>query len=200
MFGVRKPLHSWNPLWANIQVYNYLWFDAVHTRQWKDKIGIWFRRTGWRPEDVEKRYPKQRVNISTFEKFDPPLNSGIRRYVIAHLIFAALGVLGIGALYATKGASAVVIPCVALWVTLLSLGFLSEMKSWVMRFEFVRLLLILPASLYAMRYYEFMTGQTFTVVSVSALLVALASVMVLPAAMRLAREKNRKKVNKQLVT
>jgi sterol desaturase/sphingolipid hydroxylase (fatty acid hydroxylase superfamily) len=31
VFGVRKPLASWNPFWANIQVYDYLWFDAyVH--------------------------------------------------------------------------------------------------------------------------------------------------------------------------
>ena len=184
VFGVRKPLRSWNPVWANIQVYNYLWFDAVHTRQWKDKIGIWFRRTGWRPEDVAKRYPKQRTDVSTFEKFDPPLNTSMRRYIISHLVIAALGVLGIGALYATKGATAVVIPCVALWVTLLSLGFLSEMKPWAMRFEFVRLLLVLPTTLYAMTHYDFLAGQTFTVLGVSMALVALGSVLALPAAIK----------------
>ena len=55
IFGVRKPLASWNPFWANFQVYDYLLFDARHTKRWRDKIGVWFRRTGWRPADVEAR-------------------------------------------------------------------------------------------------------------------------------------------------
>ena len=48
VFGVRKPLANWNPFRANLQVYGYLWFDALRTRRWRDKLGLWFRRTGWR--------------------------------------------------------------------------------------------------------------------------------------------------------
>ena len=71
--SVRKPLANWNPFWANIQVYSYLWFDAAHTKRWRDKIGIWFRRTGWRPADVEASYPKRNTDLAEFEKFDPPI-------------------------------------------------------------------------------------------------------------------------------
>ena len=71
VFGVRKPLANWNPFWANVQVYAYLWFDALRTRRWRDKIGIWFRRTGWRPADVEAQYPKTNTPIAEFRKFDP---------------------------------------------------------------------------------------------------------------------------------
>ena len=70
VYGVRKPLANWNPFWANT---DYLWFDAKHTRRWRDKLGIWFRRTGWRPADVAERYPKQPSDITAFEKFDPPV-------------------------------------------------------------------------------------------------------------------------------
>ena len=55
VFGVRKPLANWNPFWANLQVYDYLLFDALRARRWRDRLGIWFRRTGWRPADVEAR-------------------------------------------------------------------------------------------------------------------------------------------------
>lgn len=179
VFGVRKPLQSWNPLWANLQVYHYLWFDARQTRYWKDKIGIWFRRTGWRPDDVESRYPKQRANISSFEKFDPPLDRRLRRYVIVHLVLSALGVLGIGAIYATKGAAAVILPCIALWLTLLSLGFLSEMKPWAARFEFVRLLLVVPASLTGAAYFGYLDAGSLDVVAASALVLITASAALL---------------------
>ncbi len=75
VFGVRKPLANWNPFWANIQVYSYLWFDAVRTRRWRDKLGIWFRRTGWRPADVEAQFPKKSSDLASFQKFNPPLGN-----------------------------------------------------------------------------------------------------------------------------
>jgi len=52
IFGVRKPLANWDPIRANLQVYEYLLFDARNAQSWKDKLSIWFRRTGWRPADV----------------------------------------------------------------------------------------------------------------------------------------------------
>jgi uncharacterized membrane protein len=66
-----------------------------------------------------------------------------------------------------------------------------------MRFEFFRLLLLLPASLLAMRYYEYVTVQTFTVVGISALLIVLISTIGLPMAMRLASIDDSKVTNNQ---
>lgn len=200
VFGVRKPLQSWNPFWANFQVYNYLWFDAVHARRWQDKIGIWFRRTGWRPEEVEERYPKQRTDLSTFEKFDPPLNSRVRRYVIAHLVLSALGVLGIGVLFASRGASAVVIPCIALWATLLSLGFLSEMKPYAFRFELVRLLVIMPVCVVAMSIDGSLTDEQLTAITANLFAVSLIALITLLTTMHsIAREKTNSAIT-QLVS
>jgi hypothetical protein len=30
VYGTRSPLRSWNPLWANLEVYKALWLDATH--------------------------------------------------------------------------------------------------------------------------------------------------------------------------
>lgn len=184
VFGVRKPLRSWNPFWANFQVYNYLWFDAVHASRWQDKIGVWFRRTGWRPPDVEARYPKQRADLSTFEKFDPPMHRLVRRYVIAHLILSAIGVLGIGVLFAEKGANAVIVPCIALWTTLLSLGFLSEMKRFAFRFELVRLLVIVPICVIALGFNGTLSDRQFGAVTANLILASLIATIVLFSTMR----------------
>ncbi len=145
VFGVRKPLASWNPFWANLQVYDYLLFDARKARRWRDKIGIWFRRTGWRPPDVAARYPKQNVDLGRFRKFDPPVPAGIRYYTIAQFIVAIAATLWIGQRYAADGALAVLAPSAALWVLLLSLGLLNEGRSWGIRFELLRLLAVIPA-------------------------------------------------------
>ncbi len=149
VFGVRKPLASWNPFWANVQVYAYLWFDAVRTRRWRDKIGVWFRRTGWRPQDVEARYPKYRSDIRTFRKYDPPLSPALRYYLIGQFVFAVVGILWIGQLYATQGLAVVVIPCLLLWVQLYTLGMISDRKDHAIRFELARLCVVLPLGVLA---------------------------------------------------
>lgn len=146
VFGVRKPLASWNPFRSISQVYAYLWFDAVRTRRWRDKIGIWFRRTGWRPADVERRYPKPTQPVSEFSKFDPPMSRAVRRYVMAQFLVATAAVLGIGQLFADAGAQAVFAPCAALWFALFAFGALLEGRQQAKRIEAVRLLAVTPAA------------------------------------------------------
>jgi len=147
IFGVRKPLANWNPFWANLQVYDYLLFDARHTRRWRDKLGIWFRRTGWRPPDVAKRFPKHAVDLAAFEKFDPVIPVAVKRYVLAQFGIAIAATLAIGALYAVSGAMAALLPCALLWALLYTLGVLNEGRPSAARQEVARLLVIVPAGI-----------------------------------------------------
>jgi len=148
VFGVRKPLANWNPVWANLQVYDYLLFDARKTRRWRDKLGIWFRRTGWRPADVESEYPRARADLSSFHKFDPPVARSQRRYVLAQFAMATAATLYIAGLFAREGAMAVVVPCVLLWVQLYTLGLLNEGRRSARRAELIRIFVIVPALFY----------------------------------------------------
>jgi len=144
VFGVRKALANWNPFWANLQVYDYLLFDALRTRRLRDKLGIWFRRTGWRPDDVAARYPKQNSDLERFEKYDPPMQNRVKNYLLAQFLVALLATLGIGQLYASFGAPAVVTPCVLLWVQLYTLGLISEGRRNALQTELLRLLVVVP--------------------------------------------------------
>ncbi|MDT8428288.1 MAG: sterol desaturase family protein [Pseudomonadales bacterium] len=74
VFGVRKPLHSWNPFFANFHVYWQLLQDAWHAEKWSDKFRLWFMPTGWRPADVAARYPLLRCLPDNQQKYDalPP--------------------------------------------------------------------------------------------------------------------------------
>ena len=144
VFGVRKPLSNWNPLWANLQVYAYLYFDSRHTARWQDKLAVWFRRTGWRPADVEQRYPKARHPLTEFRKFDPPMSPQTSHYVLAQFLIATAWGLWTGIVYAEQGLVAIIWPGVTLCLALYSFGLLTEGRSSADRFERLRLLLFIP--------------------------------------------------------
>ncbi len=145
VFGVRKPLQSWNPFWANLQVYDYLLFDAIHTHRWRDKFKVWVGRTGWRPDDVRARFPKQRADLSRFAKYDPPMPRRSQCYVIVQFLAAVPLVFVIGELYSGSGAKAVLLPCALLWVTLFAIGRLHTNAAAGRAFEWLRVLVLVPA-------------------------------------------------------
>ena len=75
VYGVLKPVHTWNPLIIN---YQHMWGmikDAWHTRSWKDKLTLWWRPTGYRPDDVALKYPRTKITTkSPFKKYNPEMS------------------------------------------------------------------------------------------------------------------------------
>ena len=57
VYGVLKPVATWNPILINFQHIWRLIKDAWRTNNWLDKIRIWFMPTGWRPKDVAEKFP-----------------------------------------------------------------------------------------------------------------------------------------------
>ena len=55
VYGTRKPLNSWDPVWANLQVYEGLLFDARHTARWQDKLRYLLLAPGWHHAGPDKR-------------------------------------------------------------------------------------------------------------------------------------------------
>ena len=88
VWGTRAPLHSWNPLWANLEVYAALARDAWHTRRWRDKLRVWIAPPGWRPDDVAQRLPKPPFDLRALRRWDPA--PGALASAIALLLFVAL--------------------------------------------------------------------------------------------------------------
>jgi hypothetical protein len=52
VYGITRPMKTWNPIRINFKHLTLLVQDAIHTKSWKNKLIIWFKPTGWRPEDV----------------------------------------------------------------------------------------------------------------------------------------------------
>jgi len=147
---VRKQLANWNPVWANLQVYNYLWQDARHAKGLGDKLRVWFGRTGWRPAEVSASYPRELTDPSHLQRFDPEVPSAVRRYVLLQFLAVTVLTLAISVMYAKGGLSAVLVPCLLLWALLYTLGLLNESRPYALRFEAMRLLLIVPLGVWAL--------------------------------------------------
>ena len=79
VYGTRAPLRSWNPLWANLEVYVATLRDALRAKRWRDRLQIWWRHPGWRPSDVAARDPKPAFDIHR-PAYDPPMSSAMRVY------------------------------------------------------------------------------------------------------------------------
>ena len=75
VYGVKRPVKTWNPIIINWQHLGLLYMDAWRTKNWLDKLRIWFMPTGWRPSDVIEKYPVESVqDVYNFEKYETSLS------------------------------------------------------------------------------------------------------------------------------
>ncbi|PLW68672.1 sterol desaturase family protein [Pseudohalioglobus lutimaris] len=86
VFGIRGPLHSFNPLHALTHVYVDMAMDSWRTRNWRDKLRVWVARTGWQPADVAATYPRHKNDLSTFTKYDPKVPAVVSWYGFFQLV------------------------------------------------------------------------------------------------------------------
>ena len=86
VYGTATPLGSWNPIWANFQVFSIMIKDTILTKSWKDKIKVWFSKTYWRPEDcIEIKDPKE-FDI----KFNPEIGPDIKLFSFTQMLFTII--------------------------------------------------------------------------------------------------------------
>ena len=97
VYGTVKPLKSFNPFWANIEVFYQMIFDSYHTEKFTDKIRVWFSPPNWRPEDVSMKYPIDKNDLSSFEKYDP--NISLREKIFAGAQFTIINLMTIVMLF-----------------------------------------------------------------------------------------------------
>ncbi len=87
IYGVKRPVRTWNPLLINFQHLWQLIKDAWHAQSWWDKLRIWVMPTGWRPDDVAKNYPLAVIeDVYGYEKYDPQSSVSLKGWSWAQLV------------------------------------------------------------------------------------------------------------------
>lgn len=86
-YGVLKPARTWNPLLINFQHIWSLIKDAWRTKNYWDKVRIWFMPTGWRPADVKENYPIRVIqDVYHFQRYKTKASFAFKGYVIFQML------------------------------------------------------------------------------------------------------------------
>jgi sterol desaturase/sphingolipid hydroxylase (fatty acid hydroxylase superfamily)/uncharacterized membrane protein YhhN len=95
VYGTRGQLNSWDPLWANLEVYRELAVVSWRARNWGDKLKVWLKPPGWQPADVAARYPKPAFDIRQVQVFHPPMSRAAQWFVAGQFVVLLQGVTAI---------------------------------------------------------------------------------------------------------
>ncbi|MEX2113131.1 MAG: sterol desaturase family protein [Pirellulales bacterium] len=140
VYGITRPLHSWNPLWANVHEWVELAHLARQAPRWQDKVKVWFMPLGWTPPGVPAGPRAAEVTRDSIEKYDPRLPLGLNLYVLVHFALAVVGSVLV-LMRGDAGAALVEIigpAALVLW-SLLTLGGILERRRWALALELARL-------------------------------------------------------------
>ena len=86
VYGTVSALQSWNPIWANFQIFTTMVKDTIKTKKYSDKVKVWFSKTYWRPEDcIETKDPKE-----FYVKFNPVITNDIKVFSFLQLLFTSI--------------------------------------------------------------------------------------------------------------
>lgn len=91
VYGITRPVRTWNPIRINFQ---HLWLllkDAWRTNNWKEKITLWFKPTGYRPADVAEKYPVYKIDdVYNFDKYDTKTSAALNVWSWVQLMMILL--------------------------------------------------------------------------------------------------------------
>ena len=141
VFGITRPAQTWNPIRINFQHLQLLIADAWRSDTWKDKFTIWFKPTGWRPENFEERYPVPKIkDVYAFEKYN---SSHSKKLVYWSVLQALITLVFVSYLFnniATIGMPNIFIYGAFLFLTIYSYTELMDTRSSAVFWEGLRLL------------------------------------------------------------
>ncbi|MCL4113654.1 UNVERIFIED_CONTAM: hypothetical protein GTU68_025949 [Idotea baltica] len=82
IYGVTKPLASFNPVWANLDYYADFWKDLQLPMKWRDRLRLFYKKPGWLPEYLGGyRAPKEMSPDATL-KYDIGIPLGLNYYIL----------------------------------------------------------------------------------------------------------------------
>jgi alkylglycerol monooxygenase len=89
VYGTRSPLRSFNPLWANLEVYARSWRDCARAVTWRERAAIWLKPPGWQSEQMAARFPGPSFDLNR-APFRPQLRALSALYAVVQFTLVLL--------------------------------------------------------------------------------------------------------------
>ncbi len=139
IYGITRPVRSWNAVWANLHPWRDLAWMVRHTPRWSDKLRVIFSKPGWHPPGLPG-LPEDFYARLDDPKFEPAAPRSYRLYALAQFVPAVVAALvllvrtrpGVDGLDGALGAFVV--------ATLINVGGWLEARRWVTWAEPARLI------------------------------------------------------------
>ena len=140
VYGTLKPVNTWNPILINFQHLSFLIQDAWHTNNFGDKLKIWFMPTGWRPQDIIDKYPRNSVdNVYGQKKYK-------LKYTFLHKIFVGFHFITLNIvlfIFLNSFADLTIFDksgyLILIFSTIFSFSSIMDGFKWSVSFEFIRI-------------------------------------------------------------
>ena len=142
IYGIRTPLKSWNPLWANVHIFASMATDAWRTNSWANRLKILTARTGWRPADVAKQYPQIKHDLKTVKKYDPQLSLACNLSILLQFGLLSVVHFWLGLQVETLPYWVILGSVTAQLTTVLVIGSVLDESRWTLIWEAGRLLVL----------------------------------------------------------
>lgn len=91
VYGITKPLQSWNPLWANVHGFVEIGRAARSAPRFRDALGYVFGPPGWRPASLGGREQAPEVTPENAAPWDPVVSPALAAYGFTQFVVALAG-------------------------------------------------------------------------------------------------------------
>jgi len=141
IYGITTPLASWDPLTANFHYWGELFRLAQQCRNWRDKLRVFMKPPGWRPEYLGGFDGPKAKDRAEYRKYDTRTAGAVQGYIAVQfvLLLAITTIflfkqerLGPSGQWLTAG-------LIGWWV--MNLGVLHEARRWALWSELGRIVL-----------------------------------------------------------
>ena len=149
IYGVTKPLASWNPVWANFDWYVDMWNDLKKPMSWKDRVRLLFNKPGWLPDHLGGYRAPHEIRKEENKVYDTEIPNGLNYYIL----FQYVVVLGITTVFLFNLDNFPLLQQLLIAgfiiLSITNLGGIFEKKYWAAILEWGRWVLVMIAAIYA---------------------------------------------------
>ena len=138
-YGITRPVKTWNPVWANLDHYVFMWSDLKKIRGLQNKIKYVFYKPGWYPEELGGYQAAPPVDKHHFEKFDTRSFPAVNYYVLFQFILTLAGTAFFLFNKSSFNLNESAFIVFLIIITIFNCGAFFEFKNWVLLAEKVRI-------------------------------------------------------------
>jgi len=150
VYGITKPLASFNPLWAQV----HYWFELARLSRRApllgDKLRVFFKPPWWHPTGLAAP-PIHDVSPASFVKYERPLSTALARYLLVQYALLVGGATLLIFHAASLPRAHTIVAAVLVLLGVIATGALIERRRWAVPLEATRVLLTVGLCLWLSR-------------------------------------------------